>query len=295
MQSPTNKNRAFLYASAAFLLFGSTPLIVKQSGMQTLDLVFYRMAIAGFAAFAIGRLWRPGSLNIGGRAFAGVLLTSAAIFLNMVCLFAAFRKIPVPLAVALFFSGPIFSLFIRYFAGQAALRKSDILSTVIALIGLGALALEVNAGLEPSQVLGTALALLGGFLFGLVPVFEVLTAKVPPTTTLFVQGTFAALALLPFLTDAVPLHNTQELLRIGALGAAQTLLPFLLWWRALRIKSDLSPFFAFLDPITAIVLSLLVFDETLTTNQWVCTAMLTLAVIVQVACSGRNSPSQKRD
>jgi drug/metabolite transporter (DMT)-like permease len=190
------------------------------------------------------------------------MATSAAIFLNMILLFWAFRLAPISVCVAIFYSGPIISLLLQHLLKQRKMSRVE--SAILAAASLTIVTMIVFAtpGVPGSNhVLGYALAFGGGILFGLIPLLQIGTRSLPNSVTLLIQSAFAALCLLPFSLGIFSVTAMKSVFELAILGILFTLVPFCLWWQALRENAKLNPFVSYLDPMTAILISVFVFKE----------------------------------
>ncbi len=277
-----NPSKSYLYAIAAFILFGSTSLVVKPSRLTPVTLVCLRMLITAAALFPVALFRRTLIKNIRKPILFALIATSTTIFVNMVFLFQSFKLAPVAVCVAIFYTGPIFTVLIRSKRSNRRLSSSDKLAIGIALL---AIIILVASGLERNLTghpLGYLLAFLGGLFFGLIPIFEEGCAAVSPDAALTIQASFAALCLLPFV-ELDQLHmNGRALQDVIILAILFTLIPFLLWWYATRINSQLSPFVLYCDPITASLLGTFVLGERISLMEASATVLLGLGAIIHV-------------
>lgn len=277
--------KSYFLAISGFSLFGCTALVVKDSNLSSIDLVFYRMAITAFATWLLLVSSGQSFVGLNRTSLPSALGASAALFLNMVCLFTAFKMAPVSLCVALFFAGPIFTILARRLVWKSPILKEDAISCTLSLL---AIVLLVTQGTGTADnKLGYFFALLGGFLFGMIPIFEKGTRALQPHASLLIQSSFAALCLLPFSWSTIPLLTLSNGIDILVLGVLMTFIPLILWWASLRLNDHLSPFVSYADPITATLVSLFILKESLGIVQVMATLLLLSAAIYPVLAKRR--------
>ncbi len=277
----------YALAAAAFILFGSTALVVKPSAFTGVELVFLRMAIT--ASIIVPPIfWRGqrGLARPSKRALLAACATSAAIFLNMVCLFSAFKLAPIPVCVALFYTGPMLTLVFRAWLDGRRLSGLDGGALAAAVVVIAVL-LQGSGGFAAAGLKGYALALCGGFFFSLIPLVERGAATLSPVTSLGVQSTFATLCLAPFVSFAHVFEHTSELPSMVILAVLFTLAPFLLWWRALRLDAKISPFIAYVDPMTSVLVATLLLDERVSALEGVSSLALGVIALTHIALARR--------
>jgi threonine/homoserine efflux transporter RhtA len=129
---------------------------------------------------------------------------------------------------------------------------------------------------------GYALALLGGFFFGCIPIFEEKTSPLKATDSLLMQSGFAVVCLLPFNASVLSHLDFQSLRATLILGSVFTLLPFVLWWKATRLVPKLSPFVSYLDPITATCIGFIVFSEHLSFLETVSILCMAVGAVIHI-------------
>ena len=207
--------------------------MVQTTSIATHDLVFGRMFFAALLGFAYLYLFGETSelKKIEFRSFLPIALTSGSIFLNMVFLYRSFRLASPSLCVAIFFCGPVFTILFRaLFLGQSMTRLEKGLCLLVGLlIGgffLSSITGNFGASFGPDEIWGYFYALLGGVLFGLIPIFEVQTSQWSPVTNLTLQATVASLALAPFIAGSPRELFTVSLIPILTLAVFFYLYPF---------------------------------------------------------------------
>jgi drug/metabolite transporter (DMT)-like permease len=270
--SPGRALAAHACAVAAFVLFGCTVLVVVRSDVAVVDLIFGRMAVtaaflspillAGYARKAPAT--ERGDQFIAARkTLVALAATSAAIFLNMFFLYHSFRMAPPSTCIAIFYCGPVLTTLLLAKVEGRRLGGSEVVTSLIVTASLAAyfLAHMDSAAISGFEIMGYACAVMGGGLFGLVPVLERGCRKIRPLTALAVQSMIAAVSLAPFTSDQLVSQLSSAPMVFLVLGGALTLLPFALWWHSTRISDSVSPFVAYADPLTTMVLSAFVLGE----------------------------------
>lgn len=260
--------------SLAFILFGSTSLVVLQTNsLSTYELIFLRFL---FCSFLCLPLLKINSFLQNKENFKYHFLTSISIFLNMVCLFESFKKVGVSVATAIFYTAPVMTLLLKNYISKNKTSTQQKIAIAFGALGLVGICQQ---GYESStDFSGYLLALTGGFLFSLIPIFESKVKKDSPIKSLFIQSFVAILLLAPLQSNLLNGLDFDSSVKSLILGIMFTFLPFVLWWQAIRKNPNVNPLLAYLDPVTAILIGFLFYGETF--GPWKSLAFLSLLISI---------------
>lgn len=238
----------------------------------------------GFAALVLGLLWRPQVR--GHRASDYRLLLAFGLSLAAMngLFYCAIARIPIGVAVALEFSGPLAVALIH------SRRRLDLVWVALAALGIALLAPTEGSSLDP---IGVLLALLAGLGWG---TYMILTAR---TGRAFQGGDGLALAMAIGATALLPLGILSEgatllhpyILLLGfGVSMLSSAIPYSLEMSALR-QMPLNVFGVLLslEPAIASLIGLVVLGETLTPRMIVAIVLVTAAAVG----TAQTKPSQE--
>jgi inner membrane transporter RhtA len=238
-----------------------------------------------FGSIVLLAVWRP---RLRGRSRRELIL--AALFglvlagMNL-SFYGALRRIPLGIAVALEFVGPL------TVALLGSRRPRDLLW--VALAGLGIVALTIRGGGHGLNGLGVALALLAGVFWG---VYIVLNARLGRA---FEGGTGLALAMCVGALAALPLGvaeggvhllDGESLLAGAAIGVLSSAIPYSFEVEALRrIVPAVFGVLMSLEPAMAALAGLLILGQHLGARVLLGIALV-IAASVGASRGGRETP-----
>lgn len=229
----------------------------------------------GLSAIIVGLVQRPWR-NVPPRAAWPVIgLYGVALGAMNFTFYMAIRTIPLGIAVALEFTGP---LAVALFASR---RRSDFVWVTLAAVGVLFL-LPITPQATRLDLTGVAFGLAAGVCWALYIVFGQRAGGVHGAAAATWGITIAALVIVPLgvtLSGAQPL--TPRTLLLGVLVAVlSSALPYTLEMIGLRrLTARTYGTLMSLDPALATLTGLLVLDERLTIGQWLAVAAITAASI----------------
>ncbi|NEP16067.1 MAG: EamA family transporter [Leptolyngbya sp. SIO4C1] len=232
-------------------------------------MTFLRVVLA---AIILGLLWRPQWRPETRQSFRTVLVYGAVLALMNFLFYQAIARIPVGIAVALEFTGPL---------GLSVTKSRRWLEAVwVAIAAVGVILLAPIGGFELNW-LGIALALAAGLCWAS---YILLAARVgqllPGVEGLTWAMLFGAILLLPVgLQPALSaLQRPQLFLIASGVALLSSVLPYALELSALRhMPVQLFGVLMSLEPMVAAVAGFVVLGETLTLRAVIAIALISLA------------------
>lgn len=258
------------FAKGLFPVAGATGITALRIGLAALLLV------------AIQRPWRWQISRVGWHAAARYGLVLGAMNLSF---YQAVAVLPLGVAIAIEFLGPL------VVAIWFSARRSDLLWTVLAALGIAALVLP-GAGGHPIAPMGVGFALLAALFWALYIVTGKQASGVLP------EGQVVCLGLCFASLVAVPVgvaHAGTLLLSPGVLGAGAgvavlcSAIPYSLEMLALkRLPNQVFGVVMSLEPAVGALAALAILGERLGALQW-----LGIAAVVAASCG--SALSHRRD
>ncbi|QSQ21275.1 EamA family transporter [Pyxidicoccus parkwayensis] len=235
-----------------------------------------------FAALILLGVWRPWRTKLTGREVRVVMVYGAALGVMNLTFYLALARIPLGIAVALEFSGPL------VVALGATRRGLDFVWALLAVAGI-LLILPLSGASKGLDPLGVVWALAAGTCWALYILFgQRASAAVHGGTATSLGMVTAALVAVPFGVA----HAGQALLNVSlwpaAIGVAvlSSALPYSLEMIALKaLPTRTFGILMSLEPALAAVSGLVFLREQLTGQQWVAIGCVILASAGSAASS----------
>lgn len=235
--------------------------LLYQFNLDTFTVVFYRVVIAFFLLliYNLSKGLKIKRERLSFYAFYGFF----SIFLFYVLYFYTVRISSVSLAVLLLYTAPIHSTILGYLIFKEKITPTKLMALTMAVIGV---LLVVNPNNEKMSILAVVLGLLSGFTYALYGVLGKIAVRNerPEEALLYTLG-FGTLFLVPFSNFKIPLDAIPY---IFALAFFPTFLAYILYNTALReVEVSKASIIATIEPVVALILAYLVFNEVLTLKQ----------------------------
>lgn len=283
--------------------YGMNPLFalpLYQRGLSTSSVLFYRFL---FTILLLGcfMLIRRESFRLESRqilplGIAGVLLAFSCLFL-----FLSFRHLEAGIAATILFIYPVMVCLIMFFCFHVRQSGATLLGMGAAIAGIAMLSLGDSTG--EIHLTGLIFSLLSALSYAVYMVLLKVTSiqKLPATTLTFYALCFGLPLFLIALRGGVELEKLPDLFSFCcALGLAlcPSLLSFLLMAVAIRsIGPAKTAILGALEPVTALIIGISLFGETLSTRQFfgilVILGSVTLVVIGKSTTSGSDRKLQE--
>lgn len=238
-----------------------------------------RLGLSGLIVFVLQRPWR----HIPSReAWPVILAYGAALGAMNFTFYMAFRTIPLGIAVALEFTGPLTVAFL------GAHRKSDLIWVALAALGVFFL-LPIAPGASALDPIGVLFALAAGLFWALYIVFGQRAGRAHGTAASTWGMVIAALLIVPIgvTLSHGPLLSSRVLLPGLLVAVLSSAFPYTLEMVGLRgLSTRAFGTLMSLDPAFAALTGLLVLRERLTVSQWLAIGAVTAASVGIVRSEG---------
>jgi inner membrane transporter RhtA len=288
-KSPSLALRAALIPLAALLV----AMISVQIGAALVKSLFPRVGVAGattlrlaLASLMLVLVWRPWRRLPKARETRSLLIYGVAMGVMNLCFYSALARIPLGIAVALEFSGPL------AVAIAASHRAADFLWIALAALGLIAL-LPLGLGHQPLSPAGIAFALGAGACWALYIVFGQKAGSQHGGMTAALGTVIGALVIVPFgVAQAGAALLDPELLPV-ACGVAllSSALPYSLEMFALtRLPTRTFGVLMSGEPALGALSGWCFLHERLSLLQWTAVASIMLASAGSAVTSRRAAP-----
>lgn len=282
----TTNNRTLLIGSLQVIMagicWGTLGIFSTQLGKLGLDsfaITTLRIVTAGAMVLVLlPSLYRT-FLSMRTKEWLSLMTQSLIGVLGMtLCYFYAVSQVGVSMAVALLYTAPVFSLVLaKLILGEQISVKSALLA-IIAVIGVACL----MAGDKFSLNMGVVVGLLSGLCYSLYGILGKKAMSFNHSTQMvfFSSVAFSAIALL-FLPQTFATYQALSSLPIQAwvyvvgLSLVGTIAPFFLYMTALnKLPATTASVFTIIEPLTAIILAIVLLGQPLLLLQMVGVALI---------------------
>lgn len=288
-------------AASLWATFGPIARLLYDRGFSPFELASVRTWV-GLAAAGIVAIISRTPLRIPRRDiafFAAYGIVGFAAFETL--LLASFRHVTIPVAISLLYTAPAFVLVLSHFLFAERITAGKKVALPLSLAGVLLVSGAAGALVETGTSIplpGLLFGLGAGFGYALYTLFgRASVSRTHPLTAVFWSFLFAAIALTFLAGPVGPLvRDAGALPWFIALGIVPTLLPYLLYLRALRsVQPGTAAMLACIEPLVAAILAALVLGERLTAMQTLGMAAIVGAAVILVAPTGRRSDAGGSD
>lgn len=274
----------------SLLIFGTNGILVSKISLASSQIVLLRTLIGGIMLTCLVLFCGGFDKDHVRRECKQILLGGAALGLNWVMLFEAYRVLNVSLATLIYYVGPILVLLFSPIFFHEKLTGKKLVSVSIVAIGL--ICISGSIVVSGMNLLGLLLAVLSALFYAALIVInkQISHTSGMQTAAIELDVAFAVVLVYTLCTSGLPHLRGNDLPYIAVIGFINTGLAYLLYFSGLRKLSGQSvALISYLDPVSALLFSALLLHEVLTPVQ-VVGAMLILggAMFGEIKDKGNN-------
>lgn len=286
------ERRALAQLHVCVLLWGFTAILGKLITLPASNLVVWRMALVTLMLAAIPSVWR-GIATMTRRSIVTYAGIGVVLALHWLTFYAAIKLANASVAVSCVALGSIFTAALEPSLTGRPYEPREFLLGLVAVPGVMLVAGGIPVGMLP----GLGIGILSAFLTALLSTLnkrhvgagsaEALTFVQIGAGTLFVA---AGMLVVEGVEPLRSLPGRDDLALLLVLAVACTLLPYVLWLRALQHISAFATQLALnLEPVYAIVIAALWFreDRELSVGFYAGVLLILSAVVIQPVLRAR--------
>lgn len=281
-----DERRALAQMHVCVLLWGFTAILGKLITLPTASLVVWRMGLVTLMLAVVPAVWR-GLRHMTRRAICTYAGIGVVLALHWLTFYGAIKLANASVAVSCVALGSIFTAAIEPRLTGRPYELREFLLGLLAVPGV----MLVAGGIPAGMLTGLAVGILSAFLTALLSTLNKRYVGAGNAEALtFVQiaagGAFVAVGmwLVEGAAQFTVVPDRTDLVWLLILAVACTLLPYVLWLRALRHISAFATQLALnLEPVYAIVIAALWFreDRELSVGFYAGVLLILSAVVVQ--------------
>ncbi|GBQ35289.1 DMT family transporter [Gluconacetobacter azotocaptans] len=266
----------------AMLLSGTIGVFVMQSGLDPINVVFWR-CVFGTAFMGAWCLFRGYFRGLAWRGVRMAIVCGVLVVLNWITLFTAYRLTSIATATIVYNASPFFVVLAgRLFLSEAITR--DQMVWMLAAFGGVVLAsglLSSGEHGEAGWAAGTAITLVAAMLYAMTTLISKGMGHQRPEITVFWQTATGIVLLAPLADLSHPVPAAASWGWLLGLGAVHTGLCYVLMYASYpRLTTSTIGTLSFIYPLVAIVSDWMVYGHRLTVAQ------ITGALVIAVATLG---------
>ena len=265
------ENMSKVLMATAMFVFGTLAPFVRGIGVGSGELALYRAVLAtllvgGFLLVTKQRL-PLGSIK---KEFFLLLLSGAAIGVNWILLFEAYRYTTVSVATLSYYFAPVIVMVVCPFLFRERLSGKQILCFVMSTVGLVLITGTSGGGSE--DLIGIAFGLGAAFFYAAVMILNKFIKGVTGLQRTFIQFLAATVVLLPYVAFSGGftlggLNGTGWGLLL-IVGLVHTGITYCMYFYALKeLPGQQVAILSYVDPLVAVLVSVTLLGETITLPQ----------------------------
>ena len=275
----------------AMALFGTLSIFVRGISLGSLEIAFWRGVIAMAVLFILRLVTPKSAAPIPKRQKLVLLLSGMAVGVNWALLFAAYRYTSVAVATLAYYFAPVLVMILSPVLFRERITAPQALCFAAATAGL-VLVIAGNEDLSAANLLGVGCGLAAACFYACV----VLLNKCCPAGSGLDRSLLQFAGSTVLLAILIPLRGGFEVFQcdlpsLGNLlivGVVYTGLAYWLYFTSIRdLPGHQTAIFSYVDPVVAILVSALYFQEATGLWQWVGAALILGCTALQQALSAR--------
>ena len=270
MNQKTKSKLSLIISMAAF---GTLAPFVRNISVSSGELALYR---AIMAAILIGGylLVTRQKLNVSkmGRDLPILFLSGAAMGINWILLFEAYKYTTVSVATLSYYFAPVIVTIVCPILFKEKMTKKQIICFVMSTVGLALVVGLTNLGGGSSDTLGVLFGLGAACFYATVIILNKYIKNVSGIHRTLLQFFAAIIVLIPYVaaTSGVNLGsmNTKGWICLLVVGLVHTGICYCLYFSSLKdLTGQQAAILSYIDPLVAVVISVAVLGEAITASQ----------------------------
>lgn len=265
--------KARLMIALSMVIFGTIAIFVRNIPLSSAQLSLSRAVIA---AVLIGAYLLIGGKKIPfrslGHQLPALLVSGAALGINWILLFEAYKYTTVSVATLSYYFAPVIIILVcpLLFKEKMGVKQwlCFVMSTlgIVLITGLG----DLSGG--SSHIKGIAFGLAAAFFYAFVVISNKFIKGVDGIQRTFLQFVAAAIVLAPYvlLTEGFSLAamDTRGFVFLGVVGLLHTGICYCLYFSALKdVSGQEAAILSYADPLVAVLASVFVLGEAISLPQ----------------------------
>lgn len=253
-------------------VFGTLPVFVKNIPLSSAEIALYRAVLAAvLTGIYIAAAKKNAEFKRIRRELPLILVSGAAMGINWILLFEAYRYTSVSVATLSYYFAPVIVIIACPFLFRERLTVKQVFCFVMATAGV-VLITGVGGLGSGSEIKGIALGLSAAVFYASVILLNKRIRTVDGINRTFIQFITAAAVLLPYTAAAEGFHlmslDFAGTLNLLAVGFIHTGVTYCLYFSSVTgLTGQQAAVLSYIDPLVAVVMSVTVLGESITPLQ----------------------------
>lgn len=253
-------------------VFGTLPVFVKNIPLSSAEIALYRAVLAAvLTGIYIAAAKKNAKFKRIRRELPLILVSGAAMGINWILLFEAYRYTSVSVATLSYYFAPIIVTIACPFLFRERLTVKQVFCFVMATAGV-VLITGVGGLSGGSDLKGIVLGLSAAVFYASVVLLNKRIRTVDGINRTFIQFITAAAVLLPYTAAAEGFHlmslDFAGTLNLLAVGFIHTGVTYCLYFSSVTwLTGQQAAVLSYIDPLVAVVMSVTVLGESITPLQ----------------------------
>ena len=264
MHGKSNSKRFLAYGMyiLSLLIFGTNGIFVSHISLASNQIVLMRTLIGGILLTCLVLFLGGFDIDHLRRERIPLLLGGAALGLNWVALFEAYRLLNVSLATLIYYVGPIIVLLFSPILFREKLTGRKLVSVII--VGIGLICIRGSVVVIGMNSLGLLCAAFSALFYAALIVFnkQISYTSGMQTAAIELDVAFFVVLVYTLCTSGLPHLTGNDLPYIVVIGFINTGLAYLLYFSGLQKLSGQSvALISYIDPVSALLFSAILLHE----------------------------------
>ena len=259
---------AMLKITLVMMIWGSIGIFVRLIDLPYMEIAFIRALISGILLLVIRLTFIKEKVNYSKKSILILMGSGAALGLNWIFLFKAYKYTSLTNATVSYYMAPVFAVILARFILKETLSWRKISALLISVLGI---VLILSQGQEKTLVngnltLGISSGLLAAIFYALVILVNRVIKDVSGLDKTLIQILSATLMLLPFafMRGQLEIKDLNTWMFLVLIATVHTAIPYLVYFENLKKISVLkSGILSYIDPFSAILYGYFIFGESL--------------------------------
>ncbi len=275
----------------SMLIFGTIGIFVRSISLPSGVIAAFRGLIGAlFLLFLTLISKKRISFKAVKANFAILLFSGTAIGINWILLFESYNHTTVAKATLCYYLAPIFFVIISPFVLNEKMTVKKLLCTITALFGMILISGVIDSSFNKNIFIngewkGILLAVGAAVFYAIVMVLNKKTHDIGSFDKTIVQLITAAVIILPYSLAAETLNlaslNPKSIIMTAVVGILHTGIAYTLYFSAVKeLPAQSTAVLSYIDPAAAMLLSVLLLNETMKPLNFVGAAMILGAAMI---------------
>ena len=268
-----SKNLVFLIAS--MIIFGTNGLLVANISLSSAEIVLMRTFLGFIFLLAVVAARRSFSFAELKADIIPATVGGAALGLNWVLLFGAYRCAGVSISTLVYYCGPMIAIILSPIVFKEKLTANKLIAVIAVAAGMLCISGNVSKGSDMQTGL-----LMGAGAAALYALIVIVTKRVTHMSGLNCSAYELYLLVSGVKLPVIP--AAEDIVNVLIIGFVNTGLAYYMYFSALqKLPAQTSALISYIDPLTALIVSAALLGEKLGAVQ-----LLGAALILGGACLG---------